>query len=973
MKKVVIKLGLLQMPLLLASVMSYAQKKDSIKTSSIDEVVVTAYGIKKEKKALGYVFQDIKGADVVEAREVNVTDAMVGKVSGLQLVKSSTGPAGSSKIILRGFNSLTGDNQPLIVVDGVPMSNFIGSTNNDFWNAEPDMGNGLSDLNPEDIENVTVLKGGAASALYGSRAGNGVIMITTKKGKKNKGAGITYSNTLSIETMFVYPKVQREFSQGTDGKFVADSGLNWGEKITGQTVTRWDGKKETLRSYDNLNTFSGTGITDNNTITFQQAVSENTSVFSSLSYLSSSGLIPNTKYDRLNATARVTTKFGENNRWSSDFKIQYMNTYAENRPVGGRDTSYYGQLLTLPTTINIAEFREGMDQLGATARWYTPAGTKQSNPYWFIYNRLNSDARNRFMMNANLRYEFTDWLNVDVKVGSDFYNTKTEGKTYTGGPTDNFYSTGQQKFIENNYIASLNLKKDNLFGKWSGAFSVFGQIMTSNYNTNSMSGILDVPNYFSVKNFLAYNSGRVNEGRTKQQINSAFATLDIDYDGFWFINATARNDWSSTMSKANRSYFYPSVSTSLVITDMFKKLWDNSTPFGKIITFAKIRGSYAVTGNSLKPYELYNTYVIDHDPLGNLTASGGRILYNENVQSELLKTYEFGVNLRFFNRIDLDVNYYDTHATRQLIKLPMNPLSGYAFRMINAGDIQNKGIEVILNADLVRKANFKWNLSTNFSKNTNKVLNLTDGVDFYPLAGYDNLSVGAYTGQRYGVIYGTKYARIEDPNSQFYGKKILNGQGLPTTDGKQYILGDQTPRALVGITNRFNFKNISLSLQVDGRFGGKFYTGTMNTLKGAGLANETVINGSRDKFVVDGVVSDGKGGYQQNTMEVTPQNYWNTVSNTGNLGINEENVFDATNVRLRNVQITYSLPKSLFKNSPFQSAKFSFSVNNVWMIYSKVKGVDPESSYALSSNATGFENLSYPTSRSYVFNLTVGF
>lgn len=215
----------------------------------------------------------------------------------------------------------------------------------------------------------------------------------------------------------------------------------------------------------------------------------------------------------------------------------------------------------------------------------------------------------------------------------------------------------------------------------------------------------------------------------------------------------------------------------------------------------------------MKPYELYNTYVIDHDALGNLTASGGRILYNENVQSELLKTYEFGVNLRFFNRIDLDVNYYDTHATRQLIKLPMNPLSGYAFRMINAGDIQNKGIEVILNADLVRKANFKWNLSTNFSKNTNKVLNLTDGVDFYPLAGYDNLSVGAYTGQRYGVIYGTKYARIEDPNSQFYGKKILNGQGLPTTDGKQYILGDRTPRALVGITNRFNFKNISLSFR----------------------------------------------------------------------------------------------------------------------------------------------------------------
>lgn len=591
----------------------------------------------------------------------------------------------------------------------------------------------------------------------------------------------------------------------------------------------------------------------------------------------------------------------------------------------------------------------------------------------FIYNQLNKDARNRFMINASLKYEFTDWMNAEVKVGSDFYNTKTEGKTYSGGPRDNFYSTGQDKFMENNYIASLNFKKDNLFGKWSGAFSVFGQIMTSSFNSNRMSGKLDVPDYFSVKNFLAYNADRVNEDISKKQINSVFATLDIDYDGFWFINATARNDWSSTMIRANRSYFYPSVSTSLVITDMFKKLWNNSTPFGKVITFAKIRGSYAITGNSLDSRQLYNAYRIGHDPLGNLNASPiSKTLYNPYVVSELLKTYEFGANFRFFNRVDLDVNYYNTHATRQLIDLPLNALSGYKDRKINAGDIQNKGIEVTLSADILRKQDFKWNMNVNFSKNTNKIIDIAEGVTAYPLIGFDNLAVTANPGQRYGVLYGTRYKRVQDVNSPFYGKKILDANGLPLADDGQYVLGDQTPRALLGFTNRFSYKNLSLSFQIDGRFGGQFYSGTMNTLKANGLAQETVVNGARDKFIVDGVVADGNG-YKQNTTAVTPQNYWYGISTKGNLGINEENIYDATNVRLRNVQLTYSLPKSLFKDLPLQSAKVSFSVNNVWMIYSKVKGVDPEASYAISSNATGFEYLSFPSTRSYVFNLTLGF
>lgn len=946
----------------------------TMKTSSesLAETVITAYGIEKERKSLGYAQETISGEDILESRQVNVTDALAGKVSGLQLSTSGAGPGGSSKIILRGFNSLTGDNQPLIVVDGVPMTNFVGADNNDFWNPSVDMGNGLSDLNPADIKSINVLKGGAASALYGSRAGNGVIEITTKQGKETKGAGITYSNTLSFNTLMARPDLQKEYSQGSSGAFIKDAEKSWGEKITGQTVERWDGKEEALNSYDNIENFFKTGIVENNSLSLQKKVGENTGLYSSVSYVSDDGMIPGTELNRLNATTRVTTKYGKEDRWSTDVKLQYINSIAKNRPIGGQGQSYYGGVLTMPTTVDVRNFEEGMKEKGAdaTSNWYIP--NDRGNPYWAVHNRLNKDNRNRFMLNADLGYEFADWINFHAKVGSDFYNTKTERKIYTGGPIDNQYETGQDKSIENNFIANLNLHQDNIVGKWSGALSLFGQIMKRSYNKQSIHAILDVPNYFTVGNDVN-NMPDVSEDRTKQQINSFFGTMDIDYDGFWFLNLTARNDWSSTMSKENRSYFYPSVSTSLVLTDMFRKVW-GSKPFGDVINFAKLRGSYAATGNSLDPYSLYNEYTIDHDPLGNITASGGGTLFNSNVRSELLKTYEFGLNVRLFNRIDLDVNFYDTHAKRQLIALPMNPLSGYDSRMINAGDIQNKGFEITLNADIFKTPEFLWNFNANFSKNTNKIVSLTEGVDVYPLGGFDDVSIVADVGERYGVIKGTKYARVEDESSEYYGEKIVDGEGLPTkAEGGSYNLGDQTPRANVGITNSFSYKNFNLSFQIDGRFGGKFFSGTMNSLKDAGLAEETVVDGTRDNFVVDGVIQDDQGNYAPNTTEVSAQEYWERVSETGNLGINEENVFDATNIRLRNVRLGYNLPESLLEKTPINSARISFSVNNAWMIYSKVKGIDPEATYAVSSNATGFENLTFPSTREFVFNLTVSF
>lgn len=947
----------------------YAQNTDSTKASKIDEIVVTAYGVKKEKKALGYSFQDVKGQALVDARETNVTNALVGKVSGLQVIKGGFGPASSSRINLRGFNSFKGDNQPLIVVDGVPLSNNVGSKprqndgyfNNDFWNPDLDMGNGLSDINADDIESISVLKGGAASALYGSRGGNGVILITTKTGKKRGGLGITYSTSLGFETLFMKPDMQTSFALGLNGisnPANSDNTSSWGPAFEGSNMKR----------FDNLSSFFKTGINSQHTLSFQESLGEGTSLYTSANYLNDNSQIPNSKYERFNFMAKMNSTFGANKRWTSEMKAQYISTKVRNRPSGGRgDGNYYSNILLMPQNIDIKEYREGQTQNEVKSRWITPNGI---NPYWSAYNSLNADKKDRFLFNGYLKYQFNDWLSADVRLGTDFYALNADARVWTGSSRKNAYATSEEKFYENNYIASLTAKKDNLFGKWGGSISVYGQMMESRtkalyFSTQN----LIVPNVFSVNNTSDLAGIANNEVDFWKKINSVFAAAEINYDGYWFINATARNDWSSTLNIENRSYFYPSISTSLVLSEMLDKL--NGTT-SKILTFAKLRAAYAVTGNSLNPYELYNTYKLGADPSGHAVLGRKKILYNPNLQAEELKTFEVGADLKFFNRVSLDVSYFRNSASGQLIDLPMNPLSGYESKKISSGGLRNSGIEIVLNTDIFKKENFTWNVNANFSK-LKSIINRIDGsVLKYPLAGFDNVTFFAEVGSPYGAIYGTKFLRVEDPNSPYFGKLIVGENGLPQATADQYYLGDQTPRALFGFTNSFVYKNFGLSFLIDGRIGGKFYSSTQSALQKVGLAADTAPGGKRDNFILDAVIQQNGGGYISNTKEITQQDYWGAVT-AGNLGITEQNIYDATNIRLRNIQVSYSFPKSIFQKLALQSAKVSFTANNVWMIYSKTKGIDPESVFAINSNAVGFENLAFPTTRSYLFTITLGF
>ena len=939
-------------------------------TQQLEEVVVTALGIKREKKALGYAMQEVKGDAILAARETNVANALSGKVSGVQIIRSSNGPAGSSKIQLRGSNSVTGLNQPLIVVDGVPMDNFTGSGNNDYWNPTADMGNGLSDINPEDIESMSVLKGASAAALYGSRAGNGVILITTKKGRENPGLGITVSASVSVEDIFMMPDRQNIFGQGSNGLYEAKSGSSWGPKIEGQTVQNWNNEQEKLTYYDNVKNFFSTGVNMTENVSFAQQFGK-TAIYTSFTRLDDFSKIPGAEYSRTNMMLRASSTFGPDDRWSLDAKVQYILSDATNRPISGNNSnnSFY-TMFTLPSTLDITQFKNSVDPATGKMRWWQDGAAL--NPYWAADYNTNQDVRNRFLLNGSLKYKFTDWLNAEIKAGSDMYFTETEGKLYAGSPrsTNGSYSFGEQKFYENNFSFMITAQKDRFLGDFGGT-ATFGGNMMERKSTGlsaSTGNKLITPNWFWLSNAEKADLG-IGQSYSHKKINSLYGTVGVNYDGWAFLDITARNDWSSALSKDNRSFFYPSVSASWVISDMINNRGKGMPSW---FTYAKARVSYAEVGNDMDPYQLYNQYSIGSDgATGGITASSGGTKYDANVKSELIKSWEAGAEVRFFNnRLGLDFTWYKSNATRQLMNIPLNSLAGYNNMKINAGNIQNQGIEIMLNATPIQTKDFTWDMMLNFSKNENKIIDLYEGVETYGLGGYAEVQVYAVAGGNYGEIWGTKFQRVEEgPHA---GKLLLNAAGLPQGTADRHKIGDQQADYLLGWTNTFNYKNFSLSFLIDGRFGGDIYSGTNHMLQRSGVAACTVVNGAREEFVVDGVIADGNGGYAPSTIKVTPEQYWSAVT-AGNMGIAEANVYDATNIRLRNLSLNYTFSKKMLEKTPFQQVKLGLSCNNVWMIHSNMNGVDPESVFATSTNATGFEYAAAPTSRTFLFNVTLGF
>lgn len=944
-------------------------------TEQLGEVVVTALGIRREKKALGYAVQEISGGTLLEAREVNVVNAISGRVAGLQVIRGSNGPAGSSNIVLRGNNSLSGNNQPLIVVDGIPINNFSGADDNGFFNPSEDLGNGLGDINPDDIESMTVLKGASAAALYGTRAGNGVILITTKTGRKKEGLGITFRTDIGIQSVFIKPELQDSFGQGSLGILGDDlpnrSRSSWGPRITGQTIEDWKGDQEELRSYNNLDNFYRSGFNQTYNLSLQQQLTDGTSIYSSASYLDDESIIPGAKFERLNLLIRAVSRFGPNDRWTTDMKVQYINAKGKNRPLNGANiNNVHSEVLTLPRSVDIRDFRDNTTDEFGNMVWYVDGNAL--NPYWSEQNNLREDSRDRFLLNGFLKYQVADWLHAEFRGGADLFTNNKTSRLFAGSrenPTGT-YGVGKDTFVETNYTLMLVGSKDNVIGKFGTAFTLGGNLMSqSSSELSGGSGQLEVPNLFSLNNGI--NPPSITEKFSDRRINSIFGSFQLNYDGFLFVDVTGRNDWSSTLGPNNKSFFYPSISTSFAVTELFDQLpsW---------LSFGKLRASYAEVGNDLEFNQLENFFNISQDVNENTTAGSNNVLNNPDLVNELIKSSEIGFDARFFNnRLGVDFSWYRTNATNQALAIPIDPLSGFNERRINAGEIRNEGVELTLNARIFdNPEGFSWRVNLNYTRNRNTIERLTEDVEQFRLGGFDNLAILAVEGGDYGEIWGSRFTRVEDESSPFFNQIIVDENGIPQATGGLNKLGNQQPDALIGFSNSFAYKNFSFGFLIDARLGGEIFSGTNQSLQNSGAAAVTVVNGEREDIVFNGVVDDGNGGFVVNEVGVAPQIFYQALANSsGNLGINEAFVYDATHIRIRNVSLNYVLPSKWLANTGIQNARIGMAATNVLMLDSNLNGVDPESVFSLAANAnaSGFENLSPPTVRNVIFNLTLGF
>lgn len=944
-------------------------------SENLDEVVVTALGIKRQAKALGYAVQDLKGEAITEARENNIVNSLSGRFAGVQVSGSGSGSMGSSRIIIRGNNSLGGNNQPLIVVDGVPVNNSNGGSGSSEW-GKSDSGNGLNDINPDDIESISVLKGAAAAALYGTRAGNGVIMITTKSGVDKKGMGVTFNSNVMVERPLKNPMMQNAYGQGTNGQYAPANNLSWGPKMEGQLITDWTGKEREFLPYDNdVMDYLTTGVSTTNTLE-AGFNGEKGSFRTTLSYNYIDGVVPTNHDDRFNMNIRGTINLTKNLQF--DAKVNYIKSKQRNTPqLGSASESVMRNYLLMPRSVHYSDMAPLYDEYGTALRWNNDP-TNLLNPY-IAEKNVHFNARDRFIGFVSLNYKIFDWLSVKVRHGEDFYWTSYENRitaaypigTYTGHGS--FY-TSNSYHRERNSDALITLNKDNWFGSlFSASLSVGGNLMYSHsHGSDIASGPLEVPDAFYIGNGTSITAGN---SVSNKAVNSVYGLASLSYGGWAFVDITARNDWSSTLPKDNCSFFYPSVGAGLIVTDLLRNEFKVQVPTW--LSFGKLRASYAEVGNDTSPYSLYNQYsVFNIVPGGSIKGSVvSEVAALSTLKPELIKSTEIGFDLRFFNnRLGVDFTYYKKNATNQILNIDVSKTSGFSKRKINAGNIENHGYEVMLTATPVQTKDFAWNASINYSLNRNIIKELHPEVSVYVLGSYEFARVVAREGGSYGDICGYRYRRSPD------GQILVDANGLPLRESSMsndLPIGNYLPKWTGSMNNNFRWRDFNLGFLLDLRVGGDIY---MNSLAQGAVTGTNILSlEGRDAWyagtggiLVDGVQQvigeDGTTSYVPNTTYCNPQEYWSRVKDFG-----ERHVYDGTNLRLRELTFGYTMPAKVLKKTPFTNLKLSFVARNLWIIYSKVPGgYDPETVYS-TGNAGGIEHYSFPTMRSFGCNLNVSF
>ena len=959
--------------------------------NALDEVVVTAMGIKRQTKALGFSATAVDGDKISEARTADVMSSLAGKVAGVQISSGAADPGASNSVIIRGFSSLTSSNQPLYVIDGVPMLN--NSVTSSGLSDTYDFGNGANAINPDDVESMTILKGAAATALYGSRAANGVIVITTKSGRQQeaKVVGIEYNGGLQWEQVMRLPQMQNSFGMGWDGEKTDIENGSWGPKFDGAVLRygrEYKGSQQ-IKSYlpieDNIKDFFDTGFRFSNSVSFNGAT-DKSDYFVSFSQISDDGIIPTSKdsYDKYTFSARGSHKTGAVTFSTSMNYAWQKNSYVSG---GQQSNSMYNSIMQTPRDIAITELRDLTNIFNTPGYYYTPYGI--INPYQILNDYENRYESERLYGKFQLDYDFLNHFRLTYRIGLD---TST-GHRNTGIPnyaamypdTPNYAdqlssmtgSTSQQTTRRRQIENDLMLTYTQEFGKLdvNAVAGLNGREYRSSYVYASVTN-LTIPTFFNLSN--SSERPTTTQYESKLRTMGLYAQAELGWDDMLYLTLTARNDWSSTLPKDNRSYFYPGATLSWLFSEMLPEGVKN------IVSFGKVRAAYGKTGNDAPIY--YTKSVYDQagttssywgnsnfpfSKTGTNAYTAGNVLGSSTLSPEMTTETEFGLNMAFLqNRLSFDVTYYNRNTDKQITRLSMDAATGYTAQNINMGKVRNRGVELLVSVTPVKIGDFRWDLSWNFTKNYNKVIDLPDELGnealIYGLSG----GVGLYAieGREMGV-WRSHVAKTNDK-----GQYVVNKVGLPLNSDDAVEIGSMNNKYQMGFNTTFAYKGLSLSADVDVRKGGLMYSRTKSIEYFTGNAIQTAYN-DRNPFVVpNSVVEVAPGQYEENSTAITGTdlyNYWNS----GGIEMESYNLIDKSYVKLRQVVINWDLPRKWFSGSFIQGMRLSAFGNNlfVWTPGSNTF-VDPETtSFGNDLQGNFGEFSANPSSRKFGFNLNIKF
>ncbi len=913
-------------------------------TQQLESVVVTALGISRAQKSLTYSTQQVSGDELNKVKSTNLANNLNGKVAGVNIASSSSGPGGSAKVILRGNKSASGNNQVLYVVDGVPINNqTLASQPDNVFGGQRDGGDPISLINPEDIENISVLKGASAAALYGSQAANGVILVTTKSGKQGRTT-INFSSSAQIEQAVSTPKFQNQYGQGSGGKNSNTSVFSWGDKTNGA-------------NYDNVGEFFRTGSNFTNSLTLSGGNEKNQTYFSYANTLAK-GILPENDLMRHNFNLKESASFFDN-KLTVEGSANYITQKLDNAPTSG---FYYNPLVgtyLLPRSLNIADYKNF--ETFNTGRnlydqnWFTLSDdeTTQQNPWWIMNRNSTRSTRNRLLLNGSAKYKIAPWISVQARGSVDRTSEVWDRKAYAGTQHILARENGAYSYTNTTITQQYGDLTANMNFNIGDKLQITGLVGTSitdwktegtDFNTGKDG--LKVPNQFFIQNTTTPVTSTLSANR--RQLQSVFASANLAYDNWIYLDLTSRWDWSSTLAYTPQNpYAYPSVGLGVVLNDKLN--------LPEFVNMAKIRGSYAKVGNDLPPYTTLLTNRVD--PYAVLTVND--IAFLKELKPEKTASLEIGTEWRMWNnRLNVDVTYYKTNTTNQFFKIAAGNASLNNMYAVNAGDIQNQGVEALVSLDAIRNDDFKWTTSLNFTYNKNKIVKLADGISEFTLTGEgrNNFASKLQVGGSFGDIYGQDFVRDAQ------GRILISEDGIPQKNNTYTKLGNSNPIWQMGWNNSFNYKNFNLSFLIDGKFDYQVMSVTQALLDGYGVSKASGDARANGGVSINGVTPSGKA-----VTTVDAEKWYTSTAGMG--PVSSQYIYDGTVVRLRELTFGYDFN---IKDSFFKKLRVNAVGRNLFYI-SKKAPFDPEVTMSTGNSLSGVDIFMMPATRNYGLTLNATF